>query len=121
MGLESAGAPDAAFSIDRLMTVVGRTIARQIEVHCPRCPELSVDEKNLLLAASLAQAGDRRLAEKVLRTALLSGQAADFAIGSLESLGELFAEAKLFLTRRRLPAAAPRDEREAWSPPRVLH
>ncbi|HEY4174417.1 MAG TPA: hypothetical protein VGM42_15405 [Rhodopila sp.] len=121
MGLESAGAPDAAFSIDKLMTVVGRTIARQIEVHCPRCPDLSVDEKNLLLAASLAQAGDRRLAEKVLRTALLSGQAADFAIGPLESLGELFAEAKLFLTRRRLPAAAPRDEREAWSPPRALH
>ena len=118
-GLETAGAADAAFSIDGLMTVVARTVSRQVDIHCPRCPQLSLDEKNLLLAASLAQAGDRCLAEKVLRTALLSGQGAEFAIGSLEGLGALFSEARLFLTRRRVPA--PEDGREAWSPPRVLH
>jgi hypothetical protein len=120
-GLESAGAPDAAFSIDGLMTVVARTVVRQVEIHCPRCPNLSLDEKNLLLAASLAQAGDRRLAEKVLRTTLLSGQGAEFAIGSLEGLGTLFAQVRLFLTRRRWPATTPPDGRQAWSPPRLLH
>ncbi|WP_158925125.1 hypothetical protein [Acidisphaera sp. S103] len=121
LGLESTGAPDAAFSVDGLMTVVARTVARQVEIHCPHCPQLSLDEKNLLLAASLAQAGNRHLAEKVLRTTLLSGQGADSAIGPLEDLGALFADAKLFLPRRRLPTTAPCGEREAWSPPRMLH
>lgn len=121
LSLASAGTPDAAFSIDGLMTVVARTVIRQAEIHCPRCPNLSLDEKNLLLAASRAQAGSRRLAENVLRTALLSGQGAEFAIGPLEGLAELFTQARLFLTRRRLPAAPPEDGRQAWSPPRVLH
>jgi hypothetical protein len=115
LGLESAGAPDAAFSIDGLMTVVARTVGRQVEIHCPPL------SKNPLLAASLAQADDRRLAEKVLRTTLLSGQGPEFAIGSLEGLGTLFAQVRLFLTRRQLPAATPPDGREASSPPVVLH
>jgi hypothetical protein len=103
-GLGSAGAPDAAFSVDGLMTVVSRALIRRVEIHCPRCPHVSLDEKRLLQAASLAQANEGHLAEKVLRTTLLSAQGAEFAIGPLEGLGELFAQARLFMTRRRLPA-----------------
>jgi hypothetical protein len=100
-----------------------------------RCPHLSLDEKNLLRAASLAQADEGHVAEKVLRTTLLSAQGAEFAIGPLEGLGTLFAQARLFLTRRRLapqdqepgedqePSGdqGPRDDRVAWMPPRSLH
>jgi hypothetical protein len=47
-GLESAGVPDAAFSIDGLMRVVATTVTRPIDIHGPRCPHLSLDEKHLL-------------------------------------------------------------------------
>jgi hypothetical protein len=117
-GLESAGAPDAAGSIDSLMQVVARTVTRPIAIHCPRCPRLSLDEKHLLQAASLVQADEDRLAEKVLRTTLLSAQGAEFAIGPLVGLGTLFAQARLLLSRRRLgtDAANTADEPESWSP-----
>ena len=100
-GLETAGTRDAAFSVDALMTIVARTVRQPIAIHCPRCPHLSGDEKRLLHVAGLAQAGDRHLAEKALRTALLSAQGAEFALGLLEGVGELFAEARLFFRRRR--------------------
>jgi hypothetical protein len=109
---------DAAFSVDQLMFVVARSGRRQVAIHCPRCPGLSVDETHLLHAACLAQAGRSDLAERTLRAALLTAQGAEFALGPLEGLGELFAEAKLLFRRRRPPA----DDRplpgviEAWSP-----
>jgi hypothetical protein len=99
-GLKTTGTADAAFSIDALMTIVARTVRRPVEVHCPGCPNMSDDEKQLLYAASLAQAGASDIAEKVLRTTLLSAEGAAFAIGSLEGLGKLFTHAWLFLTRR---------------------
>jgi hypothetical protein len=105
-GLESAGVPDAALSIDGLMRVVATTVTRPIDIHCPRCPHVSLDEKHLLRAASLAQADEQLLAARVLRTTLLSAQGAEFAIVPLTGLGELFAQARLFLCRRRLPTGA---------------
>jgi hypothetical protein len=103
--LDSSNVHDAAFSVDQLMFVVARSAHRQVAIHCPRCPTLSDDEKHLLNAASLAQAGRSDLAERALRTALLTAQAAEFALGPLEGLADLFAEAKLLLRRRRTPAA----------------
>jgi hypothetical protein len=122
-GLETTGAHDSAFSIDGLMTTVSRTVTRTADIHCPRCPHLSDDEKTLLCAVSLAQADENHLAAKVLRTTLLSAQGAQLAIGSLEGLGELFTQARLLLTRRRLPNAdhPSSDSREAWLPPRSVH
>jgi hypothetical protein len=118
-GLEMAGTRDAAFSIDAMMAIIARTVRRPIAVHCPRCPRLSNDEKSLLHAASLAQAGDNHLAETALRTALLSAHGAEFALGPLQGLGELFAEARLFLRRRRQPFVdlTPQDTEGARSPP----
>jgi hypothetical protein len=116
--LETAGTRDAAFSIDSLMAIVARTVRQPIAIHCPRCPHLSGDEKQLLHAASLVQAGDGQLAEKALRTALLSAQGAEFALGPLEGLGELFADARLFFRRRKSPAddRAPVEAVRSWSP-----
>ena len=129
--LHAAGAPDAAFSIDGLMTVAAKTATHSVEIHCPHCPNLSSDEKHLLRAASLAQAAEGHLAEKALRTALLSAQGAKFAISSLESLSQMFLQARLFLSRRRPPAedrsypAAAEDQLTGdirlLSPPRSLH
>jgi hypothetical protein len=122
-GLETAGAPDAAFPIDDLMTVVARTVTRPVDIHCLRCPRLSPDEKHLLRAASLTQSGDSHLAEKVLRATLLSAQGTELAIGPLEDLGALFSRARLYLSRRRWRAGEPEtgDDRQSWSPPHSLH
>ena len=116
--LEIASARDAAFSVDGLMTIVARTVRQPIAVHCPHCPHLSVDEAHLLHAASLAQSGERSLAERALRSALLSAPGAEFALGPLEGLGELFAETRLLFTRRRSPAEAvsPVGVAATWSP-----
>lgn len=122
-GLENAGAPEAALSIDGLMATVARAASRMVDIHPPRCPLLSWDEKHLLHAASLTQADEDRLAEKVLRTTLLSAQGAEFAMGPLKGLGDLFRQARLFLPRRRRPAddQALDDSRQAWSPPQSVH
>jgi hypothetical protein len=117
-GLETAGTADAAFSTDGVMSIVARIARRPVDIRCPRCPRLPDDEKHLLRAASLAQNGDRDMTEKALRTTLLSPQAAEFAFGPLEGLGEIFAKARLFLSPRRLSGddQAMDDSRESWSP-----
>jgi hypothetical protein len=103
--MDVAGAHDAAFSVDQLMAAVVRFVQRPVIIHCPRCPTLSEDEKHLLNAARLVQAGQSQMAERALRTALLSAQGAKFALGPLQGLGELFAEAKLLFHWRQPPAA----------------
>jgi hypothetical protein len=117
--LHSAGAHDAASPIDSLMTTVARGARRTVDVHCPLCPNLSDDEKRLLHAASLVQTNNAALAEKALRTALLSAEGAGFAVESLEDLTGLCIKARLFFARRVPPDAD--DTREAWSPPATLH
>ncbi len=121
VALENAGATEAAFSIDSLMSIVARTGRRPIAVHCPRCPNLSGDEKQLLHAASLTQACNGTLAGKSLRTALLSAEGAAFAVGALEGIGELFGNARLFFARLATPGLTLDDDAdlEAWAP--ALH
>lgn len=114
--MTAAGATDAAFSVDQLMGVVARTARRQVELRCPRCPRLAEDERTLLYAAGAAQGGESALAERVLRTTLLSAAGAEFALGPLVGLGELFAQVRLFFTRRASAPPAP----EAWSPDAAL-
>ncbi len=116
--LQAAGARDAALSVDALMAIVARTVRQPIAIHCPHCPHLSEDEKHLLHAASLAQAGESNVAKRALRTALLSAPGAEFALGPLEGLGELFARARLLFSRRRSPAEElpQRGAVETWAP-----
>ena len=116
--LDSAGAHDAAFPVDRLMVVVARNARRPIVMHCARCRRMSDDEKRLLHAASLAQAGDGPRAGKALRIALLSAQGAEFALGPLGDLGELFAAARLLFRRRSPPASVDATAQivEPWFP-----
>ena len=115
-----AGVRDAAFSVDQLMSVVARTARDPVAIHCPRCVGLSADEMCLLHAASLAQAGEGHLAEKALRVALLSAQGAEFALGPLEGLGELLAEARLFLRKRFIPWQSPAIPETAAPKPRTI-
>jgi hypothetical protein len=58
--------------------VIARTGRQPIAIHCPRCPHVSDDERLLLHAASLTQAGHSHMAEKALCAALLSAQGAEF-------------------------------------------
>ncbi len=102
----AAGAHDAAFSVDQLMAVFVRSARRPLAILCLCCSDLSDDEKHLLNAVSLVQAGESKRAERALRTALLSAQGAELALGPLRSLGELFAESRLFFLRRKPPVAA---------------
>jgi hypothetical protein len=107
--MDHAGVHDAAFSIDQLMAVIARTVRQPIAIHCPRCPRLSDAEMHLLHAAGLVQTGESSLAERVLRTTLLSAAGAEFALGPVEGLAELFAEAKLFFRKRPITRAALPD------------
>lgn len=100
--LEDAGIAGAAFAITSLMATVARSATGQVDVLCLYSPYLSADEKHLLLAVSLVQAGERDSAARLLRTTLLGAQEAEFAIDPLNELGDLFARARLFLSRRRL-------------------
>jgi hypothetical protein len=99
--MDLAGAHDAAFSVDQLMAVFIRSARQSMTIKCPHCSDLSEDERYLLNVASLVQAGESKIAERLLRTALLSSQGVEFALGLLRRLGELFAEAKLTFQRRR--------------------
>jgi hypothetical protein len=116
--LQVAGAGDAAFSVDHLMSTVARTARRPIEIRCPRRPCLSEDEQQLLQAASLAQADEQEQAARVLRTALLSAHGAEFALGPLMGLGCLFSQAKLMFRRRWWPVTDQQTagQAPAWSP-----
>ncbi|MEJ0019615.1 MAG: hypothetical protein WDN25_24295 [Acetobacteraceae bacterium] len=121
--LEIAGAHDAAFAVDRLMAIIARTVRRPVAVNCPRCPNLSDDEKQLLYAAYLVQSGEAPLAERALRTAFLSAQGAEFALGSLEGITVLFGEANLVFPCRQQPAEVV-DAMMPWTPSgdaRTLH
>src|SRR5262245_25043838 len=114
--MRTAGVRDAAFSVDRVMAVLARTAREPVAIHCPRCPRLSHHEKCLLQAASLAQAGASDLAQRALRTALLSAAGAEFCLGPLEGLARLFAQAHLYFRRRQLAGARLSDE-SIWVPP----
>jgi hypothetical protein len=117
--MRSAGVGDAAVYVDRLIAVIARTARRTVAIRCQRCPYLSDDESHLLHAESLAQAGESELAEAVPRTALLSLRGAEFALGPLEDLGRLFADAGFFSRRpsRACVDAANQNTVEAWLPP----
>ena len=102
-GMGIAGLSDSALAIDAFMTIAGCTTYRVLELHGPGCDCLSQDEKHLLHAASLVQAGHDALAERALRTALLTAQGADMALGPLQGIGQLFSAARLFFRCRTAP------------------
>jgi hypothetical protein len=104
--MDAAGVEEAALSVDGLMAVLARTARRPVDIHCPRCPDLSEDERRLLHAASLTQANEAALAERVLRTALLTAQGAECALVPLEGLGRILATAGLLFRR----------DAECWAP-----
>lgn len=123
-GMSRAGVRDAGFSVDGLMGVVARTGQRPVDIRCPRCPALSEDESVLLHAAWLAQEARSDLAERHLRTHLLTDAGAVFAIGPLEGLGSLFLGAGLVFGGRRRGDDQP-DIASAWGMPeacsRTIH
>ena len=114
--MRSAGPHDAAFPVDRLMAVIARTARRPVAINCPCCPHLSRDEASVLYAVSLVPAGERRTAERALRTALLSAPGAEFALGPLEGLGQLFTQARLLFRRRQVPAEYQSPGDTVWLP-----
>ena len=90
-------------TLDAVMDVSARMARRMIDVRRPRGANLSRDERHPLQAASRAQPGDDELAERVLRTALLTAQGAEFALGPWEGFADILAVAGQFLRRRRSP------------------
>jgi hypothetical protein len=109
---EAAGAPDASGQVDSLMVTVARAATRPIEMNC-RCRHLTIDEQQLLRVARLVQAAQNELAEKVLRTTLLSADGAALATDTLWDLRALFVRARLFLSRRR---ARPSEDARCSGP-----
>ncbi|TDH60819.1 hypothetical protein E2C06_20190 [Dankookia rubra] len=97
-----AGVPLAAASLDMFLRIVARTADRPLGIGCPHCPWLATDEQQLLHIAWLVQDHQTRLAGGVLRSGLLSEIGAEFALGPLRGMGELFLAAGLAFTPRRL-------------------
>lgn len=116
--METQGVAAAALSIDMFLRIVGRTARHPVEVRCPHCARLATDEQTILHAARLAQGRDIRMAEEILRDAMLPPLGASFAMGPLEGLGRIFTAAGLILPSRSMPAAkdAPVADLMPWLP-----
>ena len=78
----------------------------------PEMPSRSSDS----VTDRLVQARESVLAERVLRTALLSAAGAEFALGPLEGLGEVFRKATLLLRCRKSLTGYP-PSGAVWLPP----
>ncbi|MDO9712507.1 hypothetical protein [Paracraurococcus lichenis] len=113
------GIPAAAASLDMFMRVIARTARRPVELGCPHCPRLTTDEQRLLHAARLAQGRDSWLAEEALQQGLLSNVGAEFALGPLQGLGEMFLTVGLHLSPRPLVDLMDIDSAgiTPWLPP----
>jgi hypothetical protein len=114
-----AGAELATRPFEALMAAIGPTPEQPLKIRCLRCTRLSADEKDILCAASLVQSGEIRLAETVLRNALTSAESVALAVGALDTVCELFARVRLYLTWRRPSAAGlaiATAEQDSWSP-----
>lgn len=101
-----ADAADAAYSIDALMEIILRTARRPVATHGPRCRRISDDERALLRAAALAQAGWTEEARRSLAGKMVAPAGARFAVGPLAGLGQVFASAGLLLGLGRITAPA---------------
>lgn len=113
--MAAAGIPPAAASLDMIMRVMARTARRPVLIGCPHCPRLTGDEQRLLHAARLAQGQEGGMATEVLRDSFLSDTGAEFALGPLQGLGELFLTVGLTL-RPRLLASPPNLDPEDAAP-----
>ena len=114
-----AGARDAAFPLNSFMAIVADTARLAIPIHRPQCLDCSESEQLLLFAASLAQAGQIAVTERVLRRVSLADAGAKRAPEPLRECTDLFAAAGLRFTRRRSPAyrLSPSDGVEYPAPP----
>jgi hypothetical protein len=122
--LRNAGARGAAFPLNSFMAIVADTGRLPIPIQRPQCLDFSAAEQLLLFAASLAQASQIAVAERVLRRVSLSDAGAKFALEPLRECADLFAAAGLRFTRRRSPAYQPRPNTrvEYLAPPaQTLH
>jgi hypothetical protein len=72
-------------------------------------------------AATPVHAADRQLAERALRTALLAAPGAEFALGPLQGLADLFAVASQAFRHATQPGArhAPFDTARPWITPAI--
>ena len=120
-GFAAAGVAGAAGPVHALMAILARTARHIVEIRCPRCPHLSADEQRLLQAASLAQVGMGALAERVLRAAMLTAPGAEFALGPLQGVADIFAAAGLVFGRHLPPDEPPGGSSHPDAPPPVLH
>jgi hypothetical protein len=92
------GITDAAASLDALLSITVQSAVRPINVHCPKCSQLSPDEVCALQATAAAQSYEFEAAQAHLEIWL--GEAANMALGPLCGLGALFRDAGLDLPHR---------------------
>ncbi len=105
----------AASSVVQPGTTVAQMVPRRVPVRWLRWPGLRCSRARLLRRARLPEDGESVLAERTLRTALLSTSGADFALGPLLGLGQLLAGARVLL--RKLPVVTDRLDSVVLSRP----
>lgn len=69
-GFRDEGAPAAAEAVDDLMGFIGRGAGRTIRVNCPRCRQVTADERLLLDMIALHQQGETLWAPFLVRAIL---------------------------------------------------
>jgi len=103
-GLGAAGlGPEAAAALDASMRILATATRRPLDLRCPRCPYLGMDEGGLLQAVAALQAGRSNEAEQVL-AGWLPAAAVRMALTPLASLALALERASL-----RVPARAADD------------
>ena len=98
-GFKLAGAPDALAALDDLMTVIAVSATDSIDIRCPQCGQISIDEHTLMdVIAGLQQFGG---AGSALFASRLPATARRIGMDCAERLARNLAEAGLSIRPRR--------------------
>lgn len=91
---------DAAYSLDATLKNTGASATRPIEVHCPVCPHLSVDEAAFLHAVACLQINRLEPAIKLLNS-WMPAAAARLTLGPLQGFARTLQFTPIFLPLRQ--------------------
>lgn len=101
-GLKLAGVMNAHHSLNELMQIIAISAHRQIEINCPACDEVSIDEHILLDAIAFWMTGETSYKHQLLTLDLLPTAAARCAEKTLINIALNFRTAGHIIRRRFL-------------------
>lgn len=107
-------ASDAAYSLDAMLHNTGASATRSVEVHCPVCPHLSVDEAGLLHAVACLQIGQSEPTVNLLNS-WMPAAAARLTLGPFQGFARMLQLAYILLPLRQWDFVALAQHEETSS------